>query len=190
MATAVSRRSRLILAAKELFHRHGYEAVSLYDIAAAAGMKQGHVYYYFKTKQELALAVLEDWRAKTTALFIELGTIKEPRRQIMQFLDHAADASPIYSKWGCPIASLSASMAAIAPRPRKDRLQPVYLTHLGFLRAAFKAMGFDDRRAKREAQVLLAGLQGSIHLAHVMGSRALLLDFLNERKTWVQRLRP
>lgn len=190
MATAVSRRSRLIDAARTLFHRHGYEAVSLYDIAASAGMKQGHVYYYFKTKQELALAVLEDWRAKAVTLFAELGTAKAPRRQIMRFLDHAAEISPIYSKWGCPIAGLSASMAAIVPRPGKDRFQPVYLAHLEFLRDAFRAIGFDDRRAKREAQLLLAGLQGSIHLSHVMGSRRILLDFLNERKNWVQRLQP
>lgn len=188
MATAP--RTRLIEAAKTLFHRRGYEAVSLYDIAAAAGMKQGHVYYYFKTKRELALAALEDWRMMAQALFAELGMVKEPRRRVAQFLDHAAEISPIYSKWGCPIAGLSASMAAIAPDVAGERFAPVYPVHLDFLQDAFRAMGLNERRAKVEARALLAGLQGSIHLSHVMGNRRILLDFVTEQKNSVQRLRP
>lgn len=190
MVTAASRRSKLIEAARTLFHRHGYEAVSVYDIAAAAGMKQGHAYYYFKTKQELALAVLEDWRVTSAALFTKLGSAKDPQRQIMRFLDHAADIAPIYSKWGCPIAGLSASMAAIRPREEKGWIEPVYSTHLAFIERAFKAMGLDNRHAKREARMLLAALQGSIHLSHVMGDQRLLLDFVKEQKAIVQRLRP
>jgi hypothetical protein len=38
--------------------------------------------------------------------------------------------------------------------------------------------------------LLLAGLQGSIHLAHVMNDPAILLDFLKERTAWVRRLEP
>lgn len=190
MATAISRRAKLIEVAKTLFHQRGYEAVSLYDIADAAGMKQGHVYYYFKTKQDLALAVLDEWREMAKALFAKLAAVAEPRRQITQFLDHAAEISPVYSKWGCPIAGLSASMIALAPSVTVERFEPVYLVHLGFLRAAFRKMGFSDRRAKEEALGLLAGLQGSIHLSHVLRNRKILLDFVQERKTSVQRLRP
>lgn len=190
MVTAAARRSKLIEAARTLFHRRGYEAVSLYDIADAAGMKQGHVYYYHKSKQDLALAALADWRAMAETLFARLGAIEEPRRRIMQFLDHAAEISPIYSKWGCPIAGLSASLTAVVPPLPRTRFRPVYLVHLRFLGAAFEAMGFSERRAKDEAQALLASLQGSIHLSHVMRNRKILLDFIHERKAFMKRLQP
>src|SRR6516165_3905370 len=56
-ATAVERppgkRDRLIAAAVLLLHRHGVERTTLADIAKAADVPVGNVYYYFKTKDEV-----------------------------------------------------------------------------------------------------------------------------------------
>lgn len=188
MTPSASRRARLVEAAKALFHRRGYEAVSLYDIAAGADMKQGHVYYYFKSKQDIAAAVLDHWRASAQALFLKIGAAKDPRHRMVKFLDHAVEVAGIYTKWGCPIAGLSASMAGIPPKTGKAALEPVYLIHLAFLQAAFRELGHKRRRARMEAYTLLCGLQGAIHLAHVMHDRDILLDFIQDRKDWVRRL--
>lgn len=48
-------------AARELFARHGFEAVSLKQVAEAAGVTPAMVHYYFGDKQGLWLAVLEDY---------------------------------------------------------------------------------------------------------------------------------
>lgn len=52
-----NRREAILDAAAALFSRRGYHATSLRDIAAAAGMLPGSVYYHFASKDELLQAV-------------------------------------------------------------------------------------------------------------------------------------
>jgi AcrR family transcriptional regulator len=54
-------RARLGAAARELFALHGFEAVSLRQVAEAAGVTPAMVHYYFGDKHGLWLAVIEDY---------------------------------------------------------------------------------------------------------------------------------
>jgi AcrR family transcriptional regulator len=51
-------RAKILEAAFAVLSRDGYENVSIKDIAEEAGVAQGLVHYYFKSKQQLVLAVL------------------------------------------------------------------------------------------------------------------------------------
>ncbi len=51
-------RAKILEAAFGVLSREGYENVSIKDIAEEAGVAQGLVHYYFKSKQQLVLAVL------------------------------------------------------------------------------------------------------------------------------------
>jgi AcrR family transcriptional regulator len=53
-------RTRLVRAARARFSSHGVDGASLREIAAAAGTSIGMVYYHFKTKDDLFLAVVEE----------------------------------------------------------------------------------------------------------------------------------
>lgn len=53
-------RHRLIVSARQRFLSEGVEGASLRQIAKDAGTNIGMVYYYFKTKEELFLAVVQD----------------------------------------------------------------------------------------------------------------------------------
>lgn len=52
-------RQRLIEAASELFWERGYAAVGLAEIAATAGVRQGSLYHFFPSKDDLLLTVIE-----------------------------------------------------------------------------------------------------------------------------------
>ena len=56
---ALATRERILSAANELFYVHGYHATGLDRIIARAGVTKGNFYYYFKSKEALAAAVLE-----------------------------------------------------------------------------------------------------------------------------------
>ena len=57
------KRTRLIETAMNLAYRNGFRETSLADIAQAAHVPVGNVYYYFKTKEELGEAVVSGaWR--------------------------------------------------------------------------------------------------------------------------------
>lgn len=54
-------RDRLVAAAMELFHENGYEATGLKEILERAQANSGSLYYYFKSKEELLVAVLQKY---------------------------------------------------------------------------------------------------------------------------------
>lgn len=45
--------------AEALFSRKGYNATSISDISKAAGHSKGHIYYHFKSKEELFVALAQ-----------------------------------------------------------------------------------------------------------------------------------
>src|SRR5215813_10753950 len=54
-----STQDRLIEAARLLFYERGYNATALQDVLQAARANSGSMYYFFKTKEDLLLAVLD-----------------------------------------------------------------------------------------------------------------------------------
>ena len=57
-ATSLGTKSRILDAAERLFLEHGFEATSLRQLTAAAGVNLAAVNYHFGSKEELFQAVL------------------------------------------------------------------------------------------------------------------------------------
>ncbi len=51
-------RNHVLKAAMELFNVRGYHATSMTDIIAACGVQKGNLYFHFKSKEDLALALI------------------------------------------------------------------------------------------------------------------------------------
>lgn len=54
-------RSHLLTAAQNLFSQKGYDAASVADICAEAGVSKGAFYHHFESKQALFMHLLEVW---------------------------------------------------------------------------------------------------------------------------------
>jgi AcrR family transcriptional regulator len=63
----------ILVAAREVFSEHGFEAASMADIAERVGISEPAVYKYFKSKRHLLLSVIREWY---------LGMIAENRRKL------------------------------------------------------------------------------------------------------------
>jgi AcrR family transcriptional regulator len=59
-AADVALRERILTEATRLFVAHGYNGISMREIAEAVGVSKAGVYYHFKDKQDLFLAILTD----------------------------------------------------------------------------------------------------------------------------------
>lgn len=55
------RRRQILDAARQVFSQKGFEATNVSDVAAAAGVSQGTIYHYFDSKDDLFMAVFEEW---------------------------------------------------------------------------------------------------------------------------------
>lgn len=58
-AQALQTKEQLVLAALEVFHRHGVARTSLNEIAQAAGMTRGALYWHFRNKEALFEALFQ-----------------------------------------------------------------------------------------------------------------------------------
>src|SRR5437899_12206063 len=85
--TKTDKRSRLIQTAVKLAYRHGFRTTSLADIAEAAKVPVGNVYYYFKTKDEIGEAIVEQRLLEFRALreqWDRAGSPKEGRQACVE----------------------------------------------------------------------------------------------------------
>jgi AcrR family transcriptional regulator len=60
-------RDAILDTSAKLFSQHGYKAVSIRDIAQACGMTNAALYYHFKNKEDLFLAMLQRDHEQTLA---------------------------------------------------------------------------------------------------------------------------
>jgi len=83
--------ARITAAARERFLRHGVDGASLRSIAEDAGTSIGMVYYYFKTKDELFLAVFEDVYERLLADMVRaLDPTRAPEQRILALYERIA----------------------------------------------------------------------------------------------------
>src|SRR5215471_3717548 len=97
-------RSRLVAAAAELFNRSGFYGTDSNRIAQAAGYSTGVFYKHFKDKQEVFLAVYEQWSLaeweQVTAILSAGGANREMARElVLLFID-------VHTRWRGMLASL------------------------------------------------------------------------------------
>src|SRR6266850_429827 len=124
-AAQPDKRTRLSETATKLAYGRGFRETSLADIAEAARVPVGNVYYYFKTKEELAEAVverrLEEFRAARAEWDREGGALakksaalfNEPMRWLeeqFRALGHEKDSREL----GVHFFSAFQGMAAVA----------------------------------------------------------------------------
>src|SRR5258707_15179901 len=83
----LDKRTRLIETAMKLAYRNGFRETSLADIAEAAHVPVGNVYYYFKTKEELGEAVVERRLAQFREFRREVGRLRSRRQRMFAFVE-------------------------------------------------------------------------------------------------------
>ncbi len=84
------RREQLLAAGVELLGRRGHEAVSIEEIAEAAGVSKGLLYHYFPTKKDFILAALARGQAQL-AERLRPDPALEPAEQLDRGLDSFLD---------------------------------------------------------------------------------------------------
>jgi AcrR family transcriptional regulator len=107
-------RSRILDAAFDLFQTRGYNATSIHDIAASAGVTGGAFHHHFPTKKVLGLGVIRDRVAPAVQeTWIEpVQSARTAREGVLGVMDNlAAQLDAQGSVRGCPVNNLSLELA-------------------------------------------------------------------------------
>ncbi|MEM1377218.1 MAG: TetR/AcrR family transcriptional regulator [Pseudomonadota bacterium] len=171
-----ARRDALTLAAAELFWHRGFEATSIAHIAEHAEVPVGNVYYYFKTKADIAQSVAELFVQQTEALINEVSAEHQsPRDAIKHTIQRLKATQSERVKFGCPIASACFSFSRTAPKAAQTAAQSFTIL-ANFLSQKLTAAGNRPSIASTRARAMLCEWQGGIALAHAMRDSQLLAE--------------
>jgi TetR/AcrR family transcriptional repressor of nem operon len=85
-------RTRLLDAALDLVRSKGYAATTVDDICHRAGVTKGSFFHHFKSKDDLALAAVAHWEAKTASFFDEAPyhQAQDPSDRLLGYVDFRA----------------------------------------------------------------------------------------------------
>jgi AcrR family transcriptional regulator len=184
---ATDKRERLVAAAVQQFHRRGYTRTSITDVATAAEVPVGNVFYYFKTKEDLARAVVDEWCRMLAGYLAALDALPSAMKRLAGFIDQAQAISAMYVDLGCPLAGLARDL-----RQTSDTLQVesgrVYALQFDWLKAQFEAAGYAGAQAQAYTRFLMAGHHGAILLAHAQNDPRLIDDEVAALKAWLRGL--
>lgn len=111
MAKAESKtRDRLVQAGLYLFCLQGYTATGIAQILERANANAGSFYYFFKTKEELLLAVLDLYVHSLQPIVVQpvLSQIQDPLERVFGILDfYRRNLLATGCTYGCPIGRLA-----------------------------------------------------------------------------------
>ena len=177
-------RDRLIAEGLKSLVLHGFEGVGLNAILHAAGVPKGSFYYYFKSKEDFARAVLDVYERhadeQQDAIFKD--TSRSPMQRLRDYFDeigrgHLAEA-PL---GGCLFGILSQTAATRSPE-FKARLAQVFSTweaELAELLEEAKSVGEVDSGldTKEAAAFLIESYEGMLVRLKVDSNRNALRRF-------------
>lgn len=181
-----AKRDRLIGAASQLFYEQGVERTTIADIAAAADVPAGNVYYYFKMKDDIVNAVVSmrvaEIEATHRALAERYDTPADRLKALFRSLSGQAET---IAQRGCSIGSLCTELSkrVTSPEPNSAALMQALIAGA---EEQFQEMGRTD--AHELAIELISSYQGTAVIAHATASPELLRRGADRVDRWIDEI--
>ena len=186
-------RRKILDAAGSLIERRGYAALGVAEICTAAGVPKGSFYYFFESKEALALAVIDEhWDVQRQAWERILGDGAAPLAQLRSLFEateaeqHAGQAS-CGTVSGCLFGNLTLELSNHT-EPIRARLQEIFDAQADMVESVIararergEVSVADSRQAARsvvaqlEGQVMFAKLYNDTTNLGVLWSNCLAL---------------
>jgi TetR/AcrR family transcriptional regulator, transcriptional repressor for nem operon len=179
------KRERLIAGASEVIHQQGVEKTTIADIAQAADVPVGNVYYYFKTKDQLVEAAIEGHAQDIRALLGSLERHRTPQARLKALVRELTAQRELAARYGCPLGSLCSELDK-----RTDGLDRECAAMLGlpidWAERQFRLIGRRD--ARDLAVALMASYQGIALLTNTFRDPELMTREARRLERWIDSL--
>lgn len=163
MSKKNEKRNRLIDAANDLIYQQTFNSTTLADIAAKSEVPLGNVYYYFKTKDEILMAVVQKRENELNNLFEVWDQLPDVKDRLRSFIAQHAQGSDTIARFGCALGSLCQELGKHGG-DLAELTGALMRKTIHWVEKQFQALGKGDR-ALNLAEQLIANLQGVSLLA-------------------------
>lgn len=185
LISGAGKRERLIESAKALIHEQGVHPTTLAEVATHANVPPGNVYYYFKAKQDLIRAVVDDYVGQATSMLEELDRLRTPASRLKGLTRSWLQVADTVAEHGCPVGSLCADLNN-CDGPLRDAGAEILGRITDWAEAQFRELGRRD--ARDLAMALLSGIQGSALLANTFNDATVMTRESRFLEKWIDSL--
>jgi AcrR family transcriptional regulator len=184
MSAPTNKREALIDAAASLAHRHGFAATTLAMVAETSGVPLGNVYYYFKTKEALADAVLERRVAELDETLARCSAESGPAEQLCELLETLRLSAEVVAASGCALGRISQDSCEDERHCRELPLSKMQ----AWAEGRMKSLGLSGARARDAALHFVAALQGASLLTWIHHDPKILRTETKTLESWIRSL--
>lgn len=188
---ATSREKLLASAAKEIYV-HGFQGASLSKILNDAGVPKGSMYHHFKSKKEMALAVIEERIAPGMFYLLKPLESDEPiKESLFRVVDRIGESEKLVT-FGCPLNKLIQEMAPL-DEEFAELLSGIYSVMLAKVLKAVERAGergelsTDDPEAV--ARFLFLSIWGQLSTPPSQSSKAAFLSLKKQLEYYLTGLK-
>jgi TetR/AcrR family transcriptional regulator, transcriptional repressor for nem operon len=181
------KRERLVASAGDLMHRQGVPVTTLAQVAEAADVPLGNVYYYFKTKDDLIRAVIDDRAASVRAMLASFDQRRTPATRLKALVRQWVDMREVLARHGCPIGTLCGELGR-REDDLADESATLFRLIVAWAETQFRQLGRRDPHD--QAITLLAGVQGAAQLAHAFGDPDIMASQARGLERWIDAISP
>src|ERR1700732_1702238 len=178
--------TRFLLAAEKTTYLYGFGSTSIADIAKAARVPLGNVYYYFKTKDEIGGAIVELRVSRFKKLLQDLDKADSPKQRLCGFVDIKIKNREGLARGGCPVGTLCSELQKYGGAAAK-KSTALFAEALAWMEAQFKALG-KGTDSRGLAVHLLSATQGVSVLAHTFHDPSMIITEAARLKEWIRSL--
>jgi TetR/AcrR family transcriptional regulator, transcriptional repressor for nem operon len=179
------KRERLVAGASRLLHHNGVAATSLADIAQAADVPLGNVYYYFKSKDELIRAVVADHTEEVDAMLDDLDAIPAPADRLKALVRRWDQMREVVARYGCAFGTLACELDRRSDGLDVEAAAPIRRI-LDWSAAQIQHLGAADPH--QLAITLFAGVQGGALLANALRDPDIMSGQVRHLERWIDTL--
>ena len=181
----LGKRERLVGGARRVLHEQGVEKTTLADIAQAADVPVGNVYYYFKTKDELIAAAIDAHAQDIRETLRSLDHHRTPKARLKALVRMFVDQRDLAARYGCPQGTLCSELDKRADGLDRDCSELMTLP-IDWAEQQFRAVGRRD--ARDLAVALIASYQGISLLTNTLRDPELMLREGKRLERWIDSL--
>ena len=112
----LSKKQKILMAARKSFHRYGYAGSSVSAITQASGVSMTNFYYHFKSKQDLAMIIIGDLSHEMEQdIFAEtlLNKSLSPLERLNSLYDKIVEKCILDEYLGCFFGNLALEQSAV-----------------------------------------------------------------------------
>ena len=180
-------KQQIIKAADQLFYQKGYNLTSFSDISAVSKIPRGNLNYYFKTKDEVLIAViqyrvnemesmLQDWEKE----------FKTPLERLQRYAKIVSNVKNEVIHYGCPMGTLNSELGKV----QRD-LQIITKEQFGifenWIKKQFQTMGWGKKSAELTMH-LMVWTQGVATMAYIHQDTRLIQKEVKSISSWLTSL--